>query len=206
MKKSIHKFLPISVFPSITIGIDEAGRGPWAGPVVAAAVYMGEFTLSGLNDSKKLTEKEREQLYEILIKNVSYGVGECSAQEIDTLGIRKATHTAMQRALDNLQLTPEFLLIDGRDNFVFAYPSQYVVKGDSLYEAIAAASVIAKVTRDRQMYTYAKLYPEYRFDLHKGYGTKKHQDALKKHNICSIHRKTYKPVKLILESTTEVPA
>ncbi|MFN7160216.1 MAG: ribonuclease HII [Candidatus Gracilibacteria bacterium] len=203
MRKTIHKFLPIDQFPVLTVGIDEAGRGPWAGPVTAAAVFMGDFILPGLNDSKKLSEKEREHLYEILIKHVTYGVGECSAEEIDTIGIRKATHTAMKRALDNLNLIPEFLLIDGKDNFIFNYSAKYIIKGDSAYEAIAAASVIAKVTRDRKMQEYAKLYPDYSFDLHKGYGTKKHQDALKKFHICDIHRKTYKPIKFIIDSSSK---
>lgn len=194
MKKSTHIFLSKAEFPHLTVGIDEAGRGPWAGAVVAAAVFMGDFSLPGLNDSKKLSEKEREYLYEILIENVAYGIGESTAQEIDSFGIRKATHTAMKRALEHLKMTPEFLLIDGRDNFPFSIQAKYVIKGDSLYESIAAASVLAKVTRDRKMKEYAKTYPMYGFEFHKGYGTKKHQEAISQYGISDLHRKTYKPI------------
>lgn len=195
----IHKFLSTAEFPLYTIGIDEAGRGPWAGPVVAAAVFLNGHTYPGLNDSKVLSEKVRNRLYDEITQYSEYGIGESSHEEIDLMGIRKATHLAMQRALEALKCKKEFLLIDGRDKFYFEIPNKYVIRGDSLYEPIAAASIIAKVTRDRIMEENARMFPGYSFELHKGYGTKKHQDALLRLGVCTIHRRTYRPVKAHME-------
>ena len=174
-------------------GVDEAGRGPLAGPVCAAAVILPEhLQIPGLTDSKKLTDKKRRELFpQIQEQAVAYGIGLASEAEIDEINILQATFLAMRRALDQLRVRPELALIDGNRETDFALPVKTVVKGDSLSANIAAASILAKVTRDNLMVEMAKQYPEYGFDIHKGYGTKAHYDALRQYGPCPIHRKTF---------------
>ena len=174
-------------------GVHEAGRGPLAGPVCAAAVILPEhLELPGLNDSKKLTDKRRRELFPIIKEQaVAYGIGFASEQEIDELNILQATFLAMQRAIDQLEGKAEFALIDGNREKDFGLPVMTVVKGDSRSANIAAASILAKVTRDDLMLEMAEKYPEYAFEIHKGYGTKKHYEALTEHGMCPIHRKTF---------------
>ena len=174
-------------------GVDEAGRGPLAGPVCAAAVILPEhLELPGLNDSKKLTDKRRRELFPIIKEQaVAYGIGFASEQEIDELNILQATFLAMQRAIDQLEGKAEFALIDGNREKDFGLPVMTVVKGDSRSANIAAASILAKVPRDDLMLEMAEKYPEYAFEIHKGYGTKKHYEALTEHGMCPIHRKTF---------------
>ena len=182
--------------PDIIIaGIDEAGRGPLAGDVVAAAVILPQdYKIIGLDDSKKVPLKRRLALREEIMEYADYGVGIASAAEIDTHNIYNATKIAMQRALDNLSGQPEHLLIDAMtlDNGV---PQTSIIKGDAVSNSIAAASIIAKTTRDLMMEEYAAEYPEYGFLNHKGYGTKAHLEALEKYGATPIHRKTFEPVK-----------
>jgi ribonuclease HII len=183
----------------IIAGMDEAGRGPWAGPVVAAAVILAPRTrLPGLNDSKLLTEKKREQLFGLIKSKAEWGIGQASNKEVDRLGLIKATELAYKRALKGLPRIPEHLLIDGRDKFKFSVSHTSIIKGDQKERCIAAASVLAKVTRDRIMKKKALKFPGYHFEKHKGYGTQKHQDALKKHGLTPLHRLSYAPVKLYL--------
>ena len=174
-------------------GVDEAGRGPLAGPVCAAAVILPEhLQIPGLTDSKKLTDKKRRELFpKIQEQAVAYGIGLASEAEIDEINILQATFLAMRRALDQLRVRPELALIDGNRETDFGLPVKTVVKGDSLSANIAAASILAKVTRDNLMVEMAKQYPEYGFDIHKGYGTKAHYDALRQYGPCPIHRKTF---------------
>lgn len=174
-------------------GVDEAGRGPLAGPVCAAAVILPEhLQIPGLTDSKKLTDKKRRELLpQIQEQAVAYGIGLASEAEIDEINILQATFLAMRRALDQLRVRPELALIDGNRETDFGLPVKTVVKGDSLSANIAAASILAKVTRDNLMVEMAKQYPEYGFDIHKGYGTKAHYDALRQYGPCPIHRKTF---------------
>jgi len=182
-------------------GIDEAGRGPLAGPVSAAAVILPEgFSHSLLNDSKKLSQKRREEIYEELTSHplVEWGLAYAERDEIDELNILKATHAAMARAVQRIAEPPDFCLIDGLPVPQFPIPSQGIVKGDSKSLSIAAASVIAKVSRDRIMLEYAKKYPEYGFERHKGYGTKLHLEALRKYGPCPIHRCSFAPVARVM--------
>lgn len=174
-------------------GIDEAGRGPLAGPVVAAAVILPyDVILEGVNDSKKLTEKRREALYDDITEQVvAYGIGMATENEIDEINILNATFLAMRRAVEALQIPADFAYIDGNRIRGLAIPSECVVKGDSKVLSIAAASILAKVTRDRFMYRMAEKYPEYFFEKHKGYGTKVHYEAIAAHGICPIHRRTF---------------
>ncbi len=178
-------------------GIDEAGRGPLAGPVVAAAVVlpMG-YELPGLNDSKKLTAKKREALYEHLIADATVlkCVAEATVQEIDELNILRATHLAMARAAQGISPAVDFCLIDGLAVPGFPLPSQNLVKGDARCLSIAAASVLAKVTRDRYMAQLARQFPQYGFDRHAGYGTKAHLDAIRKYGVTLHHRRSFAPV------------
>lgn len=174
-------------------GIDEAGRGPLAGPVCAAAVILlPHFEIPGLNDSKKLTDKRRRELVP-LIKNaaIAYGIGFASHVEIDEINILQATYLAMERAIGQLSVSPEQLLIDGNRTKDFGISTQTVVKGDSLSASIAAASVLAKVARDDWMLQAANDYPQYNFEIHKGYGTKAHYEALTTFGACAIHRRTF---------------
>ena len=174
-------------------GVDEAGRGPLAGPVCAAAVILPEhLEIPGLTDSKKLSDKKRRELFPIIQEQaVAYGIGLASEAEIDEINILQATFLAMRRALDQLSVRPEIALIDGNRETDFGLPVKTVVKGDSLSANIAAASVLAKVTRDNIMVELAETYPEYGFEIHKGYGTKAHYEALRQYGPCPIHRKTF---------------
>jgi ribonuclease HII len=183
-------------------GIDEAGRGPLAGPVVAAAVILPtRCRLSGVNDSKQLSESERERLYdEIFKKAVGVGIGSADAGEIDRLNILEATRLAMRRALEALKPSPDYLLVDAVTIPGMYVPLRPIIKGDALCVSIAAASIIAKVSRDRLMMTYHQLFPEYDFLSHKGYGTATHLERLARHGPCSIHRYTFAPVQGVISS------
>ncbi len=174
-------------------GIDEAGRGPLAGDVFAAAVILPtDFMPEGLNDSKKLTERKREKLYDIIIENaISYAIGRADAAEIDEINILQATYAAMRRAALGLSTVPDYVLIDGNPVQNMPFLNASIVKGDSLSLSIAAASVIAKVSRDRYMMEMDAKYPGYGFAVHKGYGTKAHKDAVWEHGPCPIHRKSF---------------
>lgn len=174
-------------------GIDEAGRGPLAGPVFAAAVILPEeFDLPGLDDSKKLSEKKRDELYDLIIENaLYYGIASASEEEIDEVNILNAVYRAMNRAADELGVEPEICLIDGNRNAGITRNSICVVKGDSKCACIAAASILAKVSRDRFMLEMAAKYPQYSFEKHKGYGTKLHYECIREHGPCEIHRKTF---------------
>lgn len=177
----------------VICGVDEAGRGPLAGPVCAAAVILPPHTrIPGLNDSKKLTDKKRRELFPVICEQaVAYGIGMATEQEIDEINILQATFLAMQRALDGLQVRPDLALIDGNRQKDFGLPVKTVVKGDSLSANIAAASVLAKVTRDDLMIRQAEQFPEYGFEIHKGYGTKAHYAALEQYGPSPIHRMTF---------------
>ena len=178
-------------------GIDEAGRGPLAGPVVAAAVVLPPgYDIPGLNDSKKLTAKKRDALYEQLMadERVLKCVAEATVQEIDALNILRATHLAMARAAQGITPAVDFCLIDGLAVPNFPLPSQNMVKGDARCLSIAAASVLAKVTRDRYMQRLAEEFPQYGFDRHAGYGTKAHLEAIRKYGVTIHHRRTFAPV------------
>lgn len=182
-------------------GIDEAGRGPLAGPVVAAAVILPEgIELPGVNDSKKLTEKKREALFDFVKENaLAYGIGQASEQEIDDINILQATFLAMRRAVEALQIPADFALVDGNRIQGLEIPAETVIGGDGKVLSIAAASILAKVTRDRYMREMAQTYPEYGFEKHKGYGTKAHYAAIEQYGICPLHRKTF--LKKILNHT-----
>lgn len=177
----------------IICGVDEAGRGPLAGPVCAAAVILPpNANIPGLNDSKKLTDKRRRELFPLIKEQaVAYGIGLASHEEIDEINILQATYLAMERALAQLAVTPELALVDGNRSKDFGVPVQTVIKGDSLSASIAAASILAKVTRDDLMMAAAEEYPQYQFDVHKGYGTKAHYAALTEHGPSPIHRMTF---------------
>ncbi len=179
---------------SLTVaGVDEAGRGPLAGPVFAAAVILPFGTeIDGLNDSKKLSEAKREKLFDIITdKALAYGIASASEKEIDGINILEATFLAMNRALKQIEGSFDLALIDGNRNKGIEYPSVTVIKGDALCADIAAASILAKVSRDRFMYTMAEKYPQYGFEKHKGYGTKLHYENIAKYGVCPIHRKTF---------------
>ncbi len=177
----------------LVCGVDEAGRGPLAGPVCAAAVILPpELEIPGLNDSKKLTDKKRRELYPVIMeKAVAYGIGFADHREIDEINILQATYLAMERAMAQLSVKPEMALIDGNRAKDFGLPVRTVIKGDSLSASIAAASVLAKVTRDDVMLEMAKQYPGYDLEIHKGYGTKAHYAALEKLGPSPIHRMTF---------------
>ena len=174
-------------------GVDEAGRGPLAGPVCAAAVILPpHLEIPGLNDSKKLTDKRRRELYPVILeKAVAYGIGFADHKEIDDVNILQATYLAMERAMAQMSMRPDIALIDGNRAKDFGLPVQTVVHGDSLSANIAAASILAKVTRDDAMLELAERYPQYGFEVHKGYGTKAHYEALAQHGPCLIHRMTF---------------
>lgn len=183
-----------TVFSSI-IGVDEAGRGPLCGPVVAAAVCLdGTEPISGINDSKKLNEQTREALYEqIVSSSKAWAVGIASPQEIDSINILRATFYAMKRAIDQLEVPWKCALVDGNQLIAGIPPAQQktVVKGDGLSASIAAASIVAKVTRDRIMLAAHEQFPQYNFDRHKGYGTADHIARIREHGLCPIHRKSF---------------
>lgn len=175
-------------------GVDEVGRGPLVGPVVTAAVILPvDFYDERINDSKKVTEKKREMLYDVIMENaVSVGIGMSSSEVIDEINILEATKKAMKEALNNLSVKPEHVLIDAV-KLDIDIPSTSIIKGDAKSQSIAAASIIAKVTRDRMMYELDKEHPEYDFAHNKGYGTKKHIEAIKKYGILKEHRKSFAP-------------
>lgn len=177
----------------IICGVDEAGRGPLAGPVCAAAVILPpHLEIPGLNDSKKLTDKRRRELFPLIKeKALAYGIAFADHAEVDRVNILQATYLAMERALEHLSIRPDIALIDGNRAKDFGLPVQTVVHGDSLSANIAAASILAKVTRDDLMLEMAETYPLYGFEVHKGYGTKAHYEAILQHGPCSIHRMTF---------------
>ena len=174
-------------------GVDEAGRGPLAGPVCAAACILPVgLEIPGLDDSKKLSPQKREELYDVIVESaLSYGIAFASVEEIEALNILNATFLAMNRAIEQLSPKPTLALIDGNRNSGIRIPSRCIVKGDSLCADIAAASVLAKVTRDRYMLSMAEEYPQYGFEKHKGYGTALHYSALRSYGPCPIHRPSF---------------
>lgn len=183
-------------FNKKVIGVDEAGRGPLAGPVVAACVYIKRYSkeLEGLNDSKKLTDKKRRELYDYLTasKNIVYGVGIVDEEVIDEINILNATFLAMNNALNEIEVADRLVLVDGNKEIKgYLGEQEAVVKGDGKSLSIAAASIIAKVTRDMIMEDYDKKYPGYEFAKHKGYGTKRHYECIKEKGICDIHRLSF---------------
>lgn len=183
--------------PGLMAGVDEAGRGPLAGPVVAAAVILDELRpITGLADSKILTAQRRERLYdEIRAKALCCAIGEASVEEIDRLNILQATLLAMQRAVQGLRLKPVRVLVDGNQLPVLDVLAEAVVKGDALVPAISAASILAKVHRDRWCSAIHPQFPQYGFDAHKGYGTAAHMEALRLHGACALHRQSFAPVR-----------
>ncbi len=183
-------------------GVDEVGRGPLFGDVVAAAVILDpKNPIEGLADSKKLTEKKREMLFELIIsKSMAYAVGRASPAEIDQINILQASLLAMKRAVLALTIKPEFAAIDGNCKIDLNMPMQAIVKGDSLVPAISAASILAKVTRDREILALDLIYPQYGLASHKGYPTKRHMEAIIEHGITPLHRKSFKPVARLLET------
>jgi ribonuclease HII len=179
-------------------GVDEAGRGPLAGPVTAAAVVLPkDANIAYLNDSKKLTPKRREELFEIIKqKALFYSIQSVDNETIDKINILQATFLAMRNCITDLKVKPSICLIDGNHKIPnISLPQEAIIGGDAKSASIAAASILAKVTRDRIMLEYAKEYPQYFFDKHKGYGTKLHMDTLQKYGSCPIHRKTFEPVR-----------
>ncbi|MGF1764450.1 ribonuclease HII [Aliivibrio kagoshimensis] len=199
----MNKDLPLFEYPdnfTLFAGVDEVGRGPLVGAVVTAAVILDPSRpISGLTDSKKLTEKKRNQLFdEIKERALAWSLGRCEAEEIDELNILQATMVAMQRAIAGLPLQPDFALIDGNRSPELSMPSLAVVKGDLRVAEISAASIIAKVTRDREMEQLDSEFPQYGFAKHKGYPTKAHVEALEAFGAIAQHRKSFKPVKKVL--------
>ena len=178
---------------NVICGVDEAGRGPLAGPVFAAAVILPEgHIIEGVNDSKKLSEKKRDLLFDKIIDEcVCYSIGTASEREIDGINILQATFLAMKRAVDGLEIKPDLALVDGNQIPPVNADVLTIVKGDGKSASIAAASIIAKVSRDRYMIELAKQYPQYEFERHKGYGTKLHYEKIAEHGICEAHRKTF---------------
>jgi ribonuclease HII len=191
MKNFDNSFLTDSI--NLIAGIDEAGRGPLAGPVVAAAViFSPNIKLPRVNDSKKLSENIREELYDEIVNNaLAFGICEIDETEIDSINILQATLKAMKLASEKLNFPPDLILIDGNKSFNSQTPVKTIVKGDSKSHAIAAASILAKVTRDRLMIKAAEQFPEYAWERNKGYGTKQHIEAIKKYGITPLHRKTF---------------
>jgi len=183
-------------------GIDEAGCGCWAGPLVCGVVILPpEFSKSGIRDSKLLTSKRREEFYDIIKVNASaWSVGQASEKEIDSLGLTEAKNKAVCRAINTLNLKPDYLLLDNNIKPYPKIPANSFIKGDTNIISIACASIMAKVTRDNIITKLGKDYPEYSFAKNKGYGTKEHQEALQKHGICAIHRKSYKPIAKVMSN------
>lgn len=207
----LKKFLPLEKLGlrwdgvGLMAGVDEAGRGPLAGPVVAAAVILDELNpIKGLNDSKALTARARERLFdEIRGKALCCSIGQASVEEIDRLNILQATLLAMRRAVDGLRLKPHMVLVDGNRLPSLHVPAQAIVKGDAKVKAISAASIIAKVHRDRLCLALHEQHPQYGFDGHKGYPTALHLAALQAHGACPQHRRSFGPVRKLLERQPE---
>jgi ribonuclease HII len=202
-KKTDAKEFPPFEYPEgyqLFVGVDEVGRGPLVGAVVTAAVILDPNNpIEGLTDSKKLTDKKRDLLFpEIQEKALAWSLGRCEAHEIDELNILQATMVAMQRAIAGLPITPDFALIDGNKVPDLPMAGLAVVKGDLRVQEISAASIIAKVTRDREMEVLDKEFPQYGFAKHKGYPTKAHFAAIEEHGVISEHRRSFKPVKRVL--------
>lgn len=182
----------------IIAGVDEVGRGPLAGPVIAAAVVLDNAAvLSVLKDSKRMTEKSRNQCYDLILKHGVCCVGEASVKEIETLNILQASLLAMKRAIEGLEVKPELLWVDGIHAPNTLYKTECYIKGDDRFPLISAASIIAKVTRDRLMVELAKKYPGFGFEKHKGYATKEHLTAIEQLGVTPIHRKTFRPIKVM---------
>jgi ribonuclease HII len=177
-------------------GLDEAGRGPLAGPVVAAAVVLAPTKkMAGIDDSKKLSPDQREKIFSLILQQAAaVGIGVIDAREIDRLNILRASLKAMEQAVQNLPLSPDFLLIDGIHPVNLPLAQRAIPKGDQRCQSIAAASIVAKVTRDRLMLAYHDEYPQYNFARHKGYGTKEHLQAIRKYGHCPLHRQSFKPI------------
>jgi len=186
---------------SFICGVDEVGRGPWAGPITAAAViilnFKSEILNLGINDSKKLTEKKREEIFEKLIccDNIIYSLSWISSEEIDKIGLGNANQLVLKKAVEGLEEKADFALVDGFEIKGLNIPQEKFIKGDQKVFSIAVASIIAKVSRDRYMIELAKEYPQYGFDEHKGYGTAKHIGAIHQFGLCPEHRKSFKPIK-----------
>lgn len=177
-------------------GVDEAGRGPLAGPVVASAVILKKLKFrERIDDSKKLSKKLRDKAYKEIVKKSIVGIGIVDEKTIDSINIYRATIKAMDLALSSLKVQPDYILVDGRMKLASRYPAKCIIAGDSKSLSIAAASIIAKVTRDRLMLQYDRIYPQYGFARHKGYPTRFHKNALKNHGPSPIHRYSYRPVK-----------
>lgn len=187
--------------PGLIAGVDEAGRGPLAGPVVAAAVILDDrHPIAGLNDSKKLSARTRERLHdEILAQALCTCIAQASVEEIDRLNILQATLLAMRRAVEGLRLTPAKVLVDGNQLPLLSLPAEAIVQGDAKVAAISAASILAKVHRDRWCQVMHQAYPQYGFDGHKGYPTSAHLAALKLHGACIEHRRSFAPVREVLD-------
>lgn len=180
-------------------GVDEAGRGPLAGPVCAAAVILPKgLIIDGINDSKKLSEKKRELLFdEIISSAVAYSIQFSSPAIIDEINIKQATSLAMHNAVKELSVPASYVIIDGKDNIPYDVPYEYIIKGDAKSQTIAAASILAKVSRDRLMVSLDEKYPEYGLKKHKGYGTKEHIEAIQKFGVADIHRKSFMTDKVL---------
>jgi ribonuclease HII len=182
-------------------GVDEVGRGPLAGPVVASALILeDEAILSLMKDSKKLSDKQRDKLYDVIVENACWSVAFATVEEIDRINILQASLLAMKRAIESLKTQPSKVWVDGIHAPKISIPAECYVKGDERFPVISAASIVAKVTRDRYMIELAKKYPQYGFDIHKGYPTAKHLDALKQFGPTEVHRLTFKPVMKLLQS------
>ncbi len=201
-----HFKLESAHHPLRVCGVDEAGRGPWAGPVVASAVMFHTVkAIRGVNDSKQLTRELREKMLPRIHERCHVGIGLASVEEIEQFNIWGATSLAMKRAVLALGVAPELALIDGKIHpKEFPCRTQTVIGGDAISQSIAAASIIAKVTRDRIMREQALFYPQYGFDRHVGYGTKQHQTALRTHGVCPLHRRSFRSIKAMLEGVEPV--
>lgn len=207
-----NKNIPITTLVESTenrlviAGLDEAGRGPWAGPIVACAFIESKPVLNvKIDDSKKLNEAQREEAYEALTRSGEYSVGIAEVEEIDKMGLARANRLAFQRAIAGLPTRPDLVLIDGKDKIDLTItskiPFKTIIKGDAAIRAISCASIIAKVTRDHLMNKLAKKYPKYRFEEHKGYGTALHRKLLKQYGACCIHRHSFKPVQMLMQTS-----
>ncbi len=184
----------------LVAGVDEVGRGPFAGPVIAAAVILDRSDVPmGLADSKKLSKSKRELLYDQIMATSMVGIGEASVDEIDQFNILQATFLAMRRAVQSLPKTPDHLLVDGNRDPKIIPSTQLIVKGDNISFSISAASIVAKVTRDRQMCAHAETYPYYGWEKNSGYGTAQHRKGLTEHGVTPLHRRSFAPIRKLLE-------